>query len=558
MKKFLIPIYLFFAVVQAWAVDTFNPANGQLTIPQVIVGNVTYSNIVITVGKVISIGILPSTSTYDTFDVATGQLSIASVIVEEKIYYAVVITVGNVISIGGQSTTDALFASAPQLLPDIGLYVGNICSETLKPWLNSVTTVDLNADGRTDLLVSLMCNVPGGTILVGPTPNRLVALTQLQDGSFKVDNLAAFGKEEMSLGGFGSFPVIGDFNRDGRPDFAYSVNREDGRLQNANLANQTWYPTILMSQPNGTYSLQEFGVQDYMSAVAIVENDVGGVDALFDGFNLNLMQVYRYVSGVFNRIMGYPSNTQVASILAYPRVQRDKGSEKIVTTGGSVETYLKANNVWSFASRYSIPSVNSNVQIFSHTGNLVNTALSEFDGMKVTSYSFDFSCLLKITPQSEPIVIAGFSGGLVPSAYIGGILDEGSLTTFNTLFAFDTNNGSVNRLANIFSDKYFELGHIAHLDCKDINGDGYDDLVVSKSANDGGRPMIYLNSKNGKLMRYDTASFPALPISEGESASVISDLDGDGISELILFPRSVDYSNNSLSIRVYKGLKKLK
>jgi len=335
-----------------------------------------------------------------------------------------------------------LFASAIAT-PDIGLYVGNICYGTVKPWVASLTPADLNGDGRTDLLVSFICNVPAGTILTGPTPNRLVALTQLQDGSFKIDNLAVFGTSQLSLGGFGSFPVIGDFNGDGRPDFAFAVNREDGRLQDGNQANQTWYPTILMSQPNGTYVVKEFGMQEYMSAVAVVDNDVGGVDALFDGFNLNVMQVYRYVGGVFNRIMGFPSNSQTASILAYPRVGSNKGSEKIVAAGGQdVQVYTKANNAWAFSSKYSIPVVNSNVQLLTHTGNLANTVISQFDGMKVSSTSFDFSCLLKMSPQSEPIAIVGFSGGLIPSTYTSGTLDEGSLTTFNTLFAFDTTSGS--------------------------------------------------------------------------------------------------------------------
>ena len=40
-----------FVVAQAWAVDTYNPANGQLTIPLVTVGTIDYSNVVINVGK---------------------------------------------------------------------------------------------------------------------------------------------------------------------------------------------------------------------------------------------------------------------------------------------------------------------------------------------------------------------------------------------------------------------------------------------------------------------------------------------------------------------------
>ena len=49
MKKVLFLIILFLSVAQAWAVDTYNPANGQLTIPLVTVGTIDYSNVVTSV-----------------------------------------------------------------------------------------------------------------------------------------------------------------------------------------------------------------------------------------------------------------------------------------------------------------------------------------------------------------------------------------------------------------------------------------------------------------------------------------------------------------------------
>ena len=99
--KNLLIIAAFFSI-NALALDNYNPANNQLTINQVAVGSVTYSNVVITVGKVISIGTTPSNLTYDTYDAATGQLSVSSVLVGGSTYNNVVVTVGSIISIGGQ------------------------------------------------------------------------------------------------------------------------------------------------------------------------------------------------------------------------------------------------------------------------------------------------------------------------------------------------------------------------------------------------------------------------------------------------------------------------
>ena len=54
MKKLLSLLSLF--CFSAYAVDTYNASNNQLSIPSVIVGNTTYNNVVITVGSVVSLG----------------------------------------------------------------------------------------------------------------------------------------------------------------------------------------------------------------------------------------------------------------------------------------------------------------------------------------------------------------------------------------------------------------------------------------------------------------------------------------------------------------------
>jgi len=101
MKIILITICLFFAVAHAWAMDTYNPSNGQLTIPLVNVGTIDYSNVVINVGKVLSIGATPAIGKSDTYNQNSGVLTIPSVQVGSQIYNNVSVTVGSVISVGG-------------------------------------------------------------------------------------------------------------------------------------------------------------------------------------------------------------------------------------------------------------------------------------------------------------------------------------------------------------------------------------------------------------------------------------------------------------------------
>lgn len=106
LKRLLRPLLIFALpgfLVCVHAADIYNAANNQLTIPQVLVGNTTYSNVVITVGNVISVGAAPAIGTYDTYDGAA--LTIPAVSVNGMTYYNVKVTVGSLLSVGGQAST---------------------------------------------------------------------------------------------------------------------------------------------------------------------------------------------------------------------------------------------------------------------------------------------------------------------------------------------------------------------------------------------------------------------------------------------------------------------
>jgi hypothetical protein len=91
-----------------YATDTYNPANSQLTIPSVVLGDTVYKNVIITVGPILTVGgsnqdlkypAKPST-TPDTYDPYKNQLTIPSVSAYGFVYYDVVINVGVVLSVG--------------------------------------------------------------------------------------------------------------------------------------------------------------------------------------------------------------------------------------------------------------------------------------------------------------------------------------------------------------------------------------------------------------------------------------------------------------------------
>jgi cyclophilin family peptidyl-prolyl cis-trans isomerase len=86
--------------------DTYS--GNQLTLPSIAIGNALYTNVVVTVGHVVSgpTGVGPA-SCGDRYDPASLELSIPLVSSGSRTYYNVVATAGSLVSIGGVSGADS-------------------------------------------------------------------------------------------------------------------------------------------------------------------------------------------------------------------------------------------------------------------------------------------------------------------------------------------------------------------------------------------------------------------------------------------------------------------
>ena len=103
--------------MHAWAIDSYNANTGILSIPQVALGDVLYSNVNITVDQILAVGTQIAPDSYDTYNPANNQLTIPSVEVGTAKYYNVVITVGKIISVGG--SCNGLFTCYNNTLPSL-------------------------------------------------------------------------------------------------------------------------------------------------------------------------------------------------------------------------------------------------------------------------------------------------------------------------------------------------------------------------------------------------------------------------------------------------------
>ncbi len=455
-----------------------------------------------------------------------------------------------------QPTVAGYFNSTPINLPDVSSSVANLCGSSFTPFVSLVTPIDLNNDGRPDLVLHLWCNTSSGGTLNTQTPDQLFALLQAQDGTFVNGNQLIFGQANVSIGGASRKVATGDFNGDGYLDLSYAVNEEDGRAISGNGANQAARPVVVLSRGNAQYQVMQLGTADWLHTVTVADNEVGGLDVLFQGFNGVGVQAFRYVSNVFSAITIYPPTLSAFTFNFFPRLSTNTSSQKAISAGNtnnSLDLYIKNSGNWSVANTYSIP-LGQQVPYLTWQQNLTTTNLMSFAGYDLIGTAINETCLVKLSPNVAPIVIANLNGSLLPGGYQGGTVSESGLNVFNGLIGLDTAGDTFTHLSSLFTN--LETNYTGNsFDCKDINGDGYQDVAVYPNRN-GGTPILYVNNKQSQLVHYDTSSFPTAPTSFGSASSLLYDFNGDGVKDLLYFPKNFS-SNGSNAFKLHTGNRNL-
>ena len=180
------------------------------------------------------------------------------------------------------------FKEDPIILTDLGLYPAVCNSGYSSPdtGFQFVIPVNINNDEWQDFIVHQWCDIDrdmSGEVIQGPTPDVLSVQLSNGDGTYRDGNQEVFGELVPSLGGASRKYDTGDFNGDGRLDFAFAMNWEDGR------SGSPWEysrasPAVILSKNEAEYEVVKIGTPDWGHAVAIVEHQNGSVDALFAGF----------------------------------------------------------------------------------------------------------------------------------------------------------------------------------------------------------------------------------------------------------------------------------
>lgn len=463
------------------------------------------------------------------------------------------ITTSSLAVSGISSNTKIYFQEVPNAIT-INLPFPNALAITTIP-------IDINHDGKDDLVVHLWSGQYSGQNVGDiPCPNEIRVLTYQSDNTF-VDQTSTYITGTTDLGGCSRKVRIADINQDGKLDLVYAINQEDGRLQSVST-DMNAQMAALVSVGNH-YEIKKFGVPTWYHSVGIGYDTLNKPFVYGNGYSGNNPYSYYFDSTASSTDTGLVLPFMSPTAFEFLNNRGDSSESTWVLQANnsslaytSVEGFIKrTDGTWSQLTSYSLAPQVGTVQGVCYTGDPCGTnPVFSINGKYITFAGLSESCQFKISPTSNQSVAFKIGGGAISNFVDGAVVRQTDLQGYSTLGATSING---NQIASVpLNIAYEQTDNINSnfFDCKDVNGDGFQDFVVYPY-NSNGLPFVYLNNKDGGFNYAGQNQFPLINDQWGMSAtSILHDFDKDGIADLVIFPANGITSNTPVSFRFFKGV----
>jgi hypothetical protein len=419
-------------------------------------------------------------------------------------------------------------------------------------FVGPLTSMALKGQGPRALFAQYWCfDIQYPDNYEGMTPDSLVVYLPNSDGSYRIGNLELFGSQRVSLGGASRRSRVADLNGDGYLDIAFAINREDGRRISADASNWAAQLSVVLSLGNGQYRVGRMGTYVPHHNVGLAQYGAGQFEVFAAGPN-----AYRFANGGWSTLPRLPDLGSWSTI-AMPVEPGETQTERFFDVGADhgMRLFKRENGTWVVKSEILYPVHKTIQAIHIRDTRPTQTFTYSIDGREYGFFAFPETCSLRLTPGKPRMVVSMLDAKRLPVTYQEPLNEEFILSE-NRLLGFSLEGDQIRPLPNFIPEQKSQL-HQYWFDCRDINNDGYDDIVVSRTGNFP--PVIYLNNRKGSFSEHMVQDMP-MPSSGFNANTAISrldDVDGDGIKDLIYHSNSPSSSRSTLSnrIMIHKGLK---
>jgi hypothetical protein len=417
-----------------------------------------------------------------------------------------------------------------------------------------IVTADFNGDGRDDIAAHFY-EMHGTAGQTAPVPNRLVIYLAQPDGTFIDGTASLFGTPVVTLPGASRKVSVGDLNGDGRPDWVYALNREDGR-PSTNVRDMQAQSAVILSRPGGHYTVLTVGDADWYHAARIFES--GGVGHLVvQGFTSSdnpLIQANGVISATNSDFTLNAAGTGFVSHGDFPA----DGSTFVVvppaTPNGQVTQVVSvvrtnhndqmpgllergANGKWTIVDSLA-PLPVQQVPFVAWNGDRGTVALAMVDGVAVVGPYYPESAIVHLDAYTAPLVLMNFASGGIAGPRADGYYYENDSASYQKIELYRIEKSELVRAGEMIGMNPWS--YYFNLEVLDLNHDGLDD-IVTYPYNSNGQPTVFLSLGNGDFKKLDTSAFPVAPVEGWGSAPFLNgvskfmDANSDGIYDLLYY-----------------------
>jgi hypothetical protein len=417
-----------------------------------------------------------------------------------------------------------------------------------------IVTADFNGDGRDDIAAHFY-EMHGAAGQTDPVPNRLVVYLAQPDGTFVDGTASLFGADVVTLPGASRKVSVGDLNGDGRPDWVFALNREDGRPA-SKVQDMQSQSAVILSQPGGHYSVLPIGDADWYHAARIFES--GGVGHVvvqgFTSYGNPFIQADGFISATNSDFVlnaggtgfvsqgDFPSDGSTFVVIppATPRgVVTQVVSVVRTNQNDQVPGLLErdAAGKWSLVDSLAPVPVHQ-VPFVAWNGDRGTASLAVVDGVSVVGPYYPESAIVRLDAYTAPLVLMNFAGGGIAAPRADGYYYENDSASYQKIELYRIEDHTLQRAGEMIGMNPWS--YYFNIQVLDLNRDGLDD-VITYPYNGNGQPTVFLSLGNGDFKKLDTSAFPVAPTQGWGSAPYLNgvskfmDINGDGIYDLLYY-----------------------